>query len=55
VYDWRLNGDALRLSDRLLGITTGPRKGFECPVPDAVKTAAPPTVAPPANKPQKRR
>ena len=29
VYDWRLNGDALRLSDRLLGITTGPRKSFK--------------------------
>ena len=56
VYDWRLNGDALRLSDRLLGTTTGPRKGFACPAPDTVKITPPPaTTTPPVNKPQKRR
>lgn len=33
LYDWRLNGDALRLSDRLRGRTDGPRKRFECPTP----------------------
>ncbi len=31
VYDWRLNGDAHRLSDRLLGMTNGARKSFACP------------------------
>lgn len=31
VYDWRMNGSALRLSDRMVGITNGPRKGFACP------------------------
>ena len=31
IYDWRLNGDALRVSDRMAGIAGGPRKGFACP------------------------
>ncbi|GAB3730494.1 transglycosylase SLT domain-containing protein [Luteimonas pelagia] len=31
LYDWRLGGDALRLSDRLAGRFDGPRKGFACP------------------------
>ncbi|WP_297830200.1 lytic transglycosylase domain-containing protein [Thermomonas sp.] len=31
VYDWRMNGSALRLSDRMVGITNGPRKEFACP------------------------
>ncbi len=30
VYDWRLNGDALRVSDRMHG-RSGPRKKFVCP------------------------
>lgn len=30
VYDWRLNGDALRVSDRMHG-RSGPRKQFACP------------------------
>ncbi|MFZ5605733.1 MAG: transglycosylase SLT domain-containing protein [Pseudomonadota bacterium] len=40
LYDWRLRGDALRLSDRLLGRSDGPRKGFICPAP-ATPAAAP--------------
>lgn len=32
IYDWRLDGDALRLTDRMEGRTDGPRKGFACPV-----------------------
>nr|WP_123771199.1 lytic transglycosylase domain-containing protein [Vulcaniibacterium tengchongense] len=40
IYDWRLNGDALRLGDRMLGRLDGPRKGFACPPP-----AAPPAPA----------
>jgi len=31
IYDWRLDGDALRLSDRLRGRIDGPRKRFACP------------------------
>jgi len=31
LYDWRMNGSALRLSDRMVGIANGPRKGFDCP------------------------
>ncbi len=32
IYDWRLNGDALTLSDRLRGRDDGPRKRFTCPL-----------------------
>ena len=46
VYDWRLNGDALRLSDRLLGRTGGPRKQFACPVAEAPRPAPPPADTP---------
>ncbi|WP_052106529.1 lytic transglycosylase domain-containing protein [Novilysobacter defluvii] len=31
IYDWRLDGDALRLTDRMEGRTDGPRKEFRCP------------------------
>ena len=31
IYDWRLGGDALRLTDRMEGRTDGPRKQFQCP------------------------
>ncbi|MCC7097126.1 MAG: lytic transglycosylase domain-containing protein [Thermomonas sp.] len=40
LYDWRLNGNALRISDRMLGINNGPRKGFAC-------AAVPPPAAAP--------
>ncbi len=32
LYDWRLNGDALSVSDRIRGKTSGTRKGFVCPL-----------------------
>ena len=32
IYDWRLNGDAAPISQRMLG-KTAPRKSFECPGP----------------------
>lgn len=44
LYDWRLRGDALRLSDRLLGRNDGPRKGFTCPAPASPSST--PTSAP---------
>lgn len=31
IYDWRLNGDALTLSDRMHGRSSGARKQFRCP------------------------
>ena len=31
IYDWRLNGDALPVSERMLGRTEGRRKAFACP------------------------
>ncbi|MEO6364856.1 MAG: transglycosylase SLT domain-containing protein [Luteimonas sp.] len=32
LYDWRLNGNALSVSDRIRGRTSGPRKAFVCPL-----------------------
>ena len=54
IYDWRLNGDALRLSDRMVGKTDGPRKRFACPL--ATTPAAPPPITPqPTTRPSRRR
>jgi len=33
IYDWRLDGDALPVSERMLGRTEGARKRFACPAP----------------------
>ncbi|MEH6417963.1 lytic transglycosylase domain-containing protein [Pseudomonas sp. CGJS7] len=40
LYDWRLNGDALNVSDRMRGVTQAKRKSFVCPT--AAATAAAP-------------
>lgn len=40
IYDWRLNGDAATVSDRLRGITDGKRKRFACPDPVTAPTPA---------------
>jgi soluble lytic murein transglycosylase len=40
IYDWRLNGDAATVSDRLRGITDGKRKRFACPEPVTAPTPA---------------
>ncbi|RZA16724.1 MAG: lytic murein transglycosylase, partial [Lysobacteraceae bacterium] len=52
LYDWRLRGDALRVSDRLLGLTSGPRKGFACTTPTVAAETPKPTAMPatPASK-----
>ena len=50
VYDWRLNGDAVRLSDRLLGTTGGARQAFTCPTPDAKLDAGQPAATQPPEK-----
>ncbi len=33
IYDWRMNGDALRVSDRIAGKVDGKRTRFACPAP----------------------
>lgn len=37
IYDWRLNGDALTLSDRMRGNNAGKRKRFACPLAEPPK------------------
>ncbi|MFC5576973.1 transglycosylase SLT domain-containing protein [Lysobacter niabensis] len=55
LYDWRLNGNALGLTDRMRGRLAGPRKKFVCPLAVApTPAAAPPPPAAPA-KPKERR
>ena len=44
IYDWRLNGNALPLSERMQGRTQAPRKAFACPL------ATPPPLPPPPAK-----
>ena len=39
LYDWRLNGDALNVSDRMRGVANSKRKSFVCPNPAAAATA----------------
>ncbi len=39
IYDWRLNGDAATLSERMRGRTDGPRKRFTCPLATAAAVA----------------
>src|SRR4249919_342260 len=46
VYDWRLNGTALGMEDRMHGRLDGPRKKFVCPV-----AVLPPPVAAPSPAP----
>lgn len=54
VYDWRLNGDALRVADRLIGRIDGPRKTFTCPQPKPIEIATPPPPAKPTLKSRHR-
>lgn len=46
LYDWRLDGDALSLSERMRGKLDGRRKKFVCPLAAAPATAPPPAPAP---------
>lgn len=52
LYDWRLNGNALALSERMRGRLDGPRKKFVCPLAVAPAPAAVPQ--PPAAAKKKR-
>ena len=54
LYDWRLNGDALRVSDRMVGSTGGPRKRFVCATEAPAKPVAAPAASKPAAKPRRR-
>ncbi|MEL1263234.1 transglycosylase SLT domain-containing protein [Pseudoxanthomonas putridarboris] len=38
IYDWRLNGDALPVTDRMLGRTQARRKDFACPTAQMPKS-----------------
>jgi soluble lytic murein transglycosylase len=58
IYDWRLNGRAMPITDRLAGRIVDTRKSFTCPLPP--EPPAPPAAAPtakpapaPARKPQR--
>jgi soluble lytic murein transglycosylase len=55
LYDWRLTGNALSLTERMRGRLNGPRRKFVCPLAVAPTPAvpAPPPAAP--AKPNKRR
>jgi len=55
LYDWRLNGNALNLSERMRGRLDGPRKKFVCPLAVAPKPAAAPTKPATPAKPKPRR
>ncbi|WP_460758815.1 lytic transglycosylase domain-containing protein [Lysobacter fragariae] len=53
LYDWRLNGDALALSERLRGRLDGARKKFVCPL--AQSPVAAPAAPTPPTKPEKKK
>ncbi len=55
LYDWRLNGDALRVSDRMQGLTSGPRKAFACPAEATAVPAVAPAATPKHASPTHRR
>ena len=57
LYDWRLNGDALRVSDRLRGRIDGTRTRFVCPTPAAAPAtpAATPTAPATQSRPRSQR
>lgn len=58
IYDWRLNGQAMPITDRLAGRIVDTRKKFACPLPPDLP--APPAAAPtaptatPITAPQRR-
>jgi len=55
LYDWRLNGDALRVSDRMRGRVDGRRTQFVCPQPATPVQATPATATPAQGAAQPRR
>ena len=57
LYDWRLNGDALSLTERMRGRLDGRRKKFVCPVAVAPKIESTdmPVIPPPTPAHKKKR
>ncbi len=49
LYDWRLNGDALNVTDRMLGRNNAKRKSFACPA--GASASARPAATPAAGRP----
>ncbi len=47
IYDWRLNGDAVRLTDRMWGRSADKRKQFACPLAKAKPVAGTSSRKPP--------
>ena len=41
LYDWRLNGDAMNMTDRMRGRIDAPRKRFSCPLATAPAAKSP--------------
>ena len=54
IYDWRLNGTAMPVTDRLAGRLVDTRKTFVCPMPPDLP-APPPAAAPAPAKPTSAR
>lgn len=57
IYDWRLNGSAMPITDRLAGRIVDTRKKFVCPLPPdlpAPPAATPTSTATPTTAPAKR-
>ncbi|HEY5799031.1 MAG TPA: transglycosylase SLT domain-containing protein [Burkholderiaceae bacterium] len=54
LYDWRLNGDALRVSDRMRGRVDGKRTQFVCPQPASPAAPPPPPPAAQPRRPSQR-
>jgi soluble lytic murein transglycosylase len=54
LYDWRLNGTALNLTERMRGRLDGPRKKFVCPLAVAPAPPMTPPPAPPARAKKRR-
>ncbi len=53
IYDWRLNGKAMPITDRLAGRMVDTRKPFVCPLPADLPAAPAPTSAPAARRTQR--
>jgi soluble lytic murein transglycosylase len=54
LYDWRLNGTALSLTERMRGRLDGAHKKFVCPLAAAPAPRAEPSPATPAPAKQRR-
>ena len=51
IYDWRLNGKAMPVTDRLAGRIVDTRKAFVCPAPEPASGATTPAASPDNGQP----